>query len=103
MKQFEISANGHVFGIYAASSEQAARDVLAREAGYDDEADMMDQLGQASELVAVEVEEWVAWEDGKKDDAVSFFVPSSGTFDIDAAGARALGVDVSESFHVSRV
>ena len=55
MKQFEVSANGHVFGIFAASSEQAARDLCAKEAGYDDEADMVDRLEQASELVAVEV------------------------------------------------
>ena len=53
--QFEVSANGHVFGIFAASSEQAARDLCAREAGYEDEADMVDRLEQASELVAVEV------------------------------------------------
>lgn len=104
MKKFEVSANGHVFGIFAASSEQDARDLCAREAGYEDEADMADRLKQASELVAVEVEEWAIWEYGKKDDAVSFFLPSSaGTLDIVAAGARALGVDVSESFHVSRV
>jgi len=55
MMQFEVSANGHVFGIFAASSEQAARDLCAREAGYEDEADMADRLKQASELVAVEV------------------------------------------------
>lgn len=101
--QFEVSANGHVFGIFAASSEQAARDLCAKEAGYEDEADMVDRLKQASELVAVEVEEWAAWEDGQKDGAVSFFAPSWGYFDHAAAGARALGVDVSESFHVSRV
>lgn len=103
MMQFEVSANGQVFGIFAASSEQAARDLCAREAGYKDEADMVDQLEQASELVAVEVEEWAAWEDGKKDDAVSFFAAASGTLDIAEAGARALGVDVSESLNVSRV
>lgn len=103
MKKFEVSANGQVFGVYAASCEQAARDLCARDAGYKDEADMVDQLEQASELVAVEVEEWAAWEDGEKDGAVSFFAPSSGTFDIAEAGARALGVDVSESLNVSRV
>lgn len=79
MKQFEVSVNGDVFGIFAATSERAALDLFARENGYEDEADMMNRWEHASDLVAVEVEEWAA------------------------AGARALGVDVSESFHVSRV
>lgn len=102
-KQYEVSANGQVFGVYAASSEQAALDLCAREAGYKGEADMVSQLEQGSDLVAVEVEEWVAWEDGRKDDAVSFFAAAAGTLDIAEAGARALGVDVSESLNVSRV
>jgi len=103
MMQFEVSANSQVFGVFTATSEQTARDMCAREAGYKDEADMVSQLEQASELVAVEVEEWSAWEDGKKDEAVSFFAPVAGTFDISEAGASALSVDVSESLNVARV
>lgn len=53
-KQFEVSANGTVFGTYEAESEQAARDACAVDAGYKSEADMVERLGQPSELVAVE-------------------------------------------------
>ena len=55
MKQFEVSVNGDVFGIFAATSERAALDLFARENGYEDEADMMNRWEHASDLVAVEV------------------------------------------------
>lgn len=54
-KQFEVSANGTVFGIYEADDAQGARDACAVDAGYKSEADMAEQLEQASELVATEV------------------------------------------------
>lgn len=54
-KQFEVSANGTVFGTYVADDAQGARDACAVDAGYKSEADMAEQLGQASELVATEV------------------------------------------------
>lgn len=53
-KQFEVSANGTVFGTYEADDAQGARDACARDAGYKSEADMAKQLGQGSELVAEE-------------------------------------------------
>lgn len=53
---FAVSANGTLFGNYSAASAQAARDACAQDAGYQSEADMAKQLGQASELVAVEVQ-----------------------------------------------
>lgn len=53
-KQFEVSANGSTFGVYEADSEQGARDACAVDAGYKSEADMVERLGQPSELVAVE-------------------------------------------------
>lgn len=53
-KQFEVSANGITFGIYEAETAQEARDLCAIDAGYKSEADMTAQLGQPSELVAVE-------------------------------------------------
>ena len=56
MAQFQVSANGTDFGIYEADTEQGARDACARDAGYDSEADMVEQLQSASELVAVEVQ-----------------------------------------------
>jgi len=56
MKQFEISVNGDVFGIYAATSERAALDLFARELGYEDEADLMNRWEHASDLVADEAE-----------------------------------------------
>lgn len=54
-KQYEVSANGTVFGVYEAESEQGARDACAKDAGYKDEADMSAKLEQDSELEAVEV------------------------------------------------
>lgn len=50
--KFDVSANGHTFGTYEAASEQEARDLCAKDAGYKSEADMAAQLGRPSELVA---------------------------------------------------
>lgn len=48
-------------------------------------------------------EVWTAWEDGARDDAVTFLVPLNGeAFDVADAGAQALGVDVSERLNVER-
>lgn len=55
MTTYQVSANGTVFGEYAADSEQQARDLCAKDAGYVDEADMAARLGQPSELVAVAI------------------------------------------------
>lgn len=52
--KYQVEANGHVFGIYEADTAQAARDLCAVDAGYKSEADMVDQLEQASELIATE-------------------------------------------------
>ena len=57
MKKYEVSANGQIFGTYEADSEQAARDLCAQDAGYKSEDDMVKQLEQSSELVAVAVED----------------------------------------------
>ena len=51
---------------------------------------------------AAETETWEAWLDGKRDEAVEFQVPVGGTFDVAAAGAQALGVEVSEELNVAR-
>lgn len=56
MSKYEVSANGTVFGIYEADSEQAARDLCAQDAGYESEEEMEKRLSQPSELEAVEVE-----------------------------------------------
>ena len=50
--KYLVSANCAEFGIYEAESEQGARDLCAQDAGYRDEADMVEQLDQPSELVA---------------------------------------------------
>lgn len=55
-KQFQVEANGTIFGIYPGTTEQDARDACAREAGYQSEADMVDRLDQPSELIATEIE-----------------------------------------------
>ena len=55
IKQFQVEANAAVFGVYEAEDAQGARDACAVDAGYKSEADMDAQLGQASELVAIEL------------------------------------------------
>lgn len=52
MTKYIVSANGTEFGTYEADSEQAARDLCAQDAGYKSEADMVERLGQASDLIA---------------------------------------------------
>jgi hypothetical protein len=47
-------------------------------------------------------ETWMAWIDGREDEAVVFLVPLDGTYDVAEAGAVALGVDVSEQLNVAR-
>lgn len=49
-----------------------------------------------------DTETWVAWLDGKREEAVEFQVPVAGTFDVAFAGATALGIDVCEELNVSR-
>lgn len=56
MSKYEVSANGTVFGIYEADSEQAARDLCAQDAGYESEEEMGKRLEQPSELEAVVIE-----------------------------------------------
>lgn len=51
MSNFQVSANGQVFGVYEGQTEQDARDACAIDAGYKSEADMVNQVG-LSELVA---------------------------------------------------
>lgn len=48
-------------------------------------------------------EVWEAWLDGRRDEAERFLVPEGGTFDVAEAGARALGVEISEELNVARV
>ena len=50
--EYQVSANGIVFGIYEAESEQAARDMCCIDAGYLSEKDMVERLEQPSELAA---------------------------------------------------
>lgn len=52
MSKYEVRANGTVFGVYEADSEQEARDLCAIDVGYKSEQDMVDQLEQPSELEA---------------------------------------------------
>lgn len=56
MSQYQVSANGTIFGTYEAATEQEARDLCAQDAGYKSEADMAARLEQPSELVAEVVE-----------------------------------------------
>ena len=56
MATYSVYANECDFGLIEADSAQAARDTAARMAGYESEADMVEQLGSASEIVAEVVE-----------------------------------------------
>lgn len=56
MSHYQVSANGTIFGTYEAQDPQAARDACAVDAGYKSESDMVDQLEQPSELLAVEIQ-----------------------------------------------
>ena len=55
MKKYIVRANGVDFGTYEADTEQDARDLCARNAGYKSEEDIEDVLGYPSELVAEEL------------------------------------------------
>ncbi len=48
--KFTVLANSVVFGTYEAEDAQGARDACARDAGYASEAQMVETLGQPSEL-----------------------------------------------------
>ena len=100
MSKYQVSANGTIFGVYEGENEQQARDLCAQDAGYESETDMVAALVEASDLVAVEGDEWEAWEDGGE--ATSFFHPTMAG-DIAEAGALALGVDVSASLNVRKL
>lgn len=52
MPHYEVTANGALFGLYQAVSEQEARDKCAKDAGYASESDMVKQLERPSELAA---------------------------------------------------
>lgn len=56
MTTFDVYANECEFGLIEAETAQDARDIAARTAGYESEADMEEQLGHASEIVAEEVD-----------------------------------------------
>ena len=102
MNKYEVSENDVTFGVYEAETAADARDLCAQDAGYESEFDMSMELGKPSALVAVEVEEWIAWVDENREEVASFHAPVGGTCDIASMGADALGVDVSETLNVTR-
>ena len=55
--KFHVYANAADFGAIEAKSEHEARDIAARMAGYESEADMEDQIGQPSEITAVKADD----------------------------------------------
>ena len=54
MTKFNVAANACEFGMIEAATAQEARDLAAQMAGYESEADMVERLGQPSEIVAEE-------------------------------------------------
>ena len=81
----------------------AAGDTYSREAAEEKIKECAQSLREWLTIDAEETEEWEAWEDGARDDAVRFIIPAGGVVDIAEAGAAALGVDVSERLNVDRV
>lgn len=55
MSSYNVYANAAEFGIIEAASAQEARDIAAQMAGYKNEADMEEQIGSPSEIIAEEV------------------------------------------------
>lgn len=53
-KKYRVIGNGHIYGIYTASSAQEACDFCAQDEGYLDSADMVDHIKHLRYLVAVE-------------------------------------------------
>ena len=56
MTTYNVYANACEFGLIEAANAQEARDKAAQMAGYESEADMVERLGQPSEIVAEEAE-----------------------------------------------
>lgn len=61
------------------------------------------EMNATTTTQAAETETWEAWLDGKRDEAVQFEVPLTGTYDVAEAGASALCIDVCEELNVARV
>lgn len=55
--KYEVTANDVTLGIYDAEDAQGARDAAARDAGYASESAMEGRMDQASELVAVPMDD----------------------------------------------
>ena len=55
MTTYNVYANACEFGLIEADTEQEARDKAAQMAGYESEAQMVETLGQPSEIMAEEV------------------------------------------------
>ncbi|MBO3706661.1 MAG: hypothetical protein J5X21_09665 [Candidatus Accumulibacter sp.] len=54
MTTFRVFANACDFGLIDADNAQEARDLAAQMAGYDSEADLVERLGEPSEIIAEE-------------------------------------------------
>ena len=59
MTTYNVYANACEFGLIEADTDQEARDKAAQMAGYESEAQMVETLGQPSEIVAEEVEDGI--------------------------------------------
>jgi hypothetical protein len=57
MSMILVHANGRPFGVFIARTPQDARDALANDAGYESEADMVEQLGQPSEMKTLDIDD----------------------------------------------
>ena len=55
MATFNVNANASEFGLIEADTAQEARDIAAQMAGYESEEEMVNRLGQPSEIIAEEV------------------------------------------------
>jgi hypothetical protein len=56
--RIESAVTGHVFGTYEATSKRKARDVFARDGGYEDYEDLLDQIpgSEQAEVIVKQVD-----------------------------------------------
>lgn len=103
MSKFRITSKAGVeFGVYEGETREAAFAAMVADAGDGADDDGNRTAGSAADWIIEEVEQWEAWEDGRRDEAVQYWVPCLGGDPV-ATGADMLGVEVTDALNVERV
>lgn len=103
MSKFRITSKAGVeFGVYEGETREEAFAAMVADAGdgVDDAGNRT--AGSAAHWIIEEVEQWEAWEDGRRDEAVRYWVACLGGDPV-TTGADMLGVEVSDALNVERV